>query len=155
MKESKIIGALIGLAGACSSNPKTNATDALVIKALSIPLTCPQFDDAMLQEIVQEIHSEKNTIAPGCAQCAAPCGNTSDYDMNRIYEAGEEISNIKLKILSELQRAAVYISECQETELTPEIDYIFFYKGLSYLSYDLDKEILLDFLKEAEKIGRR
>lgn len=26
-------------------------------------------------------------IAPDCAVCAMPCGNTSDYDMSRIYQA--------------------------------------------------------------------
>lgn len=96
MREDIIISALVGLAGACSSNPKTADTDSLVIKALAFPLLHPGYDDKALREIVDDIHSEKNSVAPGCAMCTAPCGNTSDYDMRRIYEADDGIRRAKL-----------------------------------------------------------
>lgn len=99
MKEDKIISALIGLVGACNNNPKTASTDRLVIKVLAFPLLCPEYDDRAVGEIVDEIHSEKYFVAPGCAVCMAPCGNTSDYDMQRIYEAGDVIRKVKLQIL--------------------------------------------------------
>ena len=34
----------------------------------------------------------------------APCGNTSDYDMGRIYRTEADIRDIKFKILSTLLR---------------------------------------------------
>ena len=36
---------MIGLVGACNNNPKTAATDGLVIDALALPLLCPEYDD--------------------------------------------------------------------------------------------------------------
>lgn len=154
MREDRIISALIGLAGACSNNPKTADTDSLVIKALAFPLLCPEYDDKALQEIVNDIYSEKYSIAPGCAACAAPCGNTSDYDMRRIYEADDAIRKVKLQILEKLQKLAVYACHCSKSGITSYIDISFLYKVLSYVSYDIDEAELLGLLNEAEKMER-
>ena len=104
LKEDKIISALIGLVGACDNNPKTENTDRLVIKALASASNPDTVND-----IVDEIRKEKNLISPGCAVCKMPCGNTSDYDMSRIYNAEDEIRNAKLHILSEIRETAEYI----------------------------------------------
>lgn len=152
MREDKIISALIGLVGACGNNPKTAGTDSLLIKALAFPLLCPGYDDKALQEIVDGIHSEKNSVAPDCAVCKAPCGNTSDYDMRRIYEADDGIRKAKLQILERLQKLAAYACSNQGSGRIPYIDSEFFYKALSYVSYCMDETELLGLLDEAEKI---
>lgn len=128
MKEDKIISALIGLVGACNNNPKTATTDGLLIKALAFPLICPEYDDRALQEILNDIYSEKNSVAPGCAECTAPCGNTSDYDMSRIYEADDGIRKVKLQVLEKLQKLAAYIYHNQKPEITFYTDNEFFTK---------------------------
>lgn len=152
MREDRIISALIGLVGACNNNPKTDDTDRLVIKALAFPLLCPEHDDRALQEILDDICSEKNAIAPGCAVCAAPCGNTSDYDMRRLYEAGDGIRTVKLQILEKLQRLAAYACRSHGAGTSPCIDNGFFYKALSYVSYDMDEQALLGLLDEAKNM---
>lgn len=152
MREDRIISALIGLVGACSNNPKTAETDRLLIRALAFPLLRPEYDDEALREIVDEIYSEKNSVAPGCSVCAAPCGNTSDYDMRRIYEADEKIRKVKLQILEKLQKLAAYVWCNQESGKISYTDSGFFYKALSYVSYDMDEADLLGILDEAEKI---
>ena len=98
MIEDRIISVLIGLVRACNNNPKTAATDSLVVKALAFPLLRPNCGDKAVNEIIDEIRTEKNSVAPGCAVCIAPCGNTSDYDMRRIYEADEHFTIKLLKI---------------------------------------------------------
>ena len=145
MQENRIISALIGLIGACSNHPKTENTDHLVIKALASSL-----DPNTTNEIADEIRTEKNRIAPGCMTCALPCGNTSDFDMDRIYKADEEIRNTKLDILSEISETAKYIYKNEVPLSEKEID--FFYKALSYISYDLKKDSLLSLLDEANEI---
>lgn len=147
MIEDRIISVLIGLVRACSNNPKTADTDSLVIKALAFPLLCPKYDDKAISEIIDEIHTEKNAVAPGCAVCTAPCGNTSDYDMRRIYEADDAVRKVKLQILEKLQELAAYVCRNREPET---IDIGFFYKALSYVSYDMDEAELLELLNEAE-----
>lgn len=152
MRADKIISALIGLVGACNNNPKTADTDSLVIKALAFPLLYPGYDDKAIREIVDDIHSEKNFVAPGCAVCTTPCGNTSDYDMRRIYEADDGIRKVKLQILEELQKLAAYVCRNQEFGRIPYTDSKFFYKALSYVSYDMDEAGLFELLDEVEKI---
>lgn len=154
MKENQIISALIGLVGACNSNPKTTDTDDLVIKALAFPLICPEYDDGTLQKMIDNIYSEKNAVAPGCAMCTAPCGNTSDYDMRRIYEADDEIRKLKLQILEKLPELAAYAYRNRQFGIPSYIDNVFFYKALSYVSYDMDAADLLGLLEEAENMER-
>ena len=148
MQEDKIISALIGLVGACNNHQETEHTNNIIIKALAFPRICSNPDEEAVQKIVEEIHAEKYVVSPGCAQCAMPCGNTSDYDMGRIYDAEDEICELKLQILSELQKLAERIYCCKDQEKGAEMDYEIFYKALSYISYDLDKETLLAFLEE-------
>lgn len=148
MQEDKIISVLIGLVGACNNNPKTENTDYLVIKAL-----VSSSDPHSVNDIADEIRAEKSRIAPGCAVCVTPCGNTSDYDMSRIYNAEAEIRKVKLQILSEIRESAIYI--CQNEALLSDEKINFFYKALSCISYDLDKNSLLSLLDEAQEIKRK
>lgn len=154
MREDRIISALIGLVGACDSNPKTADTDSLVIKALAFPLICPEHDDASVQGIVDDIYSEKYSIAPGCAMCTAPCGNTSDYDMSRIYEADGAIRSVKLRVLDKLRELAAIILRCEKSGTGMFENSSFFYKALSYVGYAVDVSELLGILDEAESIER-
>lgn len=150
MREDSIISALIGLVGACNNNPKTADTDSLVVKALAFPLLYPEYDEKELRQMIDDIHAEKNAIAPGCATCAAPCGSTSDYDMRRIYEADDAVRNAKLSVLEKIQKLAVYVQHCQMSDMALCVDSEFFYKALSYVSYDMDETTLLRLLDEAE-----
>ena len=132
--EDRIISALIGLVGACGSNPKTENTDRVVIKALA----AEPGDEAALAEI----YAEKNAVSPGCATCAMPCGNTSDYDMGRIYAAPAEIRDLKRRIIDRLRQAARSASVGMDCELI--------YKALAYVSYDLPESELNRLLEEIE-----
>lgn len=139
-----IISALIGLVGACNNNPKTAQTDHVLIKALSM---CG--DGAAEQALLEEIRAEKYAIAPDCAVCANPCGNTSDYEMARLYAAAEEIRDIKLQILSALQQTAGMLLHAPETEID------LFYKALLYVGSDLDSDPLRALLGETQAFQKK
>ena len=150
MEENRIVSALIGLVGACNNNPKTENTDHVIIKALAFTLRQSEADDGTLQALIEEIYAEKYTIAPGCATCRTPCGNTSDYDMNRIYNAEADIRNLKLKILTVLKELAADLYKTQKVVLMSEESMEIFYKALAYISFDMGKEGLLTLLKEVQ-----
>lgn len=135
MPQDNLVSALVGLAGACYNNPKTPQTDATLRRALTFPPTADP------QDMLREVYAEKHAVSPGCATCAAPCGNTSDYDMRRLYEAPAEIRDLKLAILDRLVVLAA--DERADVELL--------YRGLCYLSYDLEAEALHDILEEMKK----
>lgn len=149
--QDKIIGALMGLAGACNNNPKTEITDAVVIKGLAFSVMNTQADSDTLQEMTEEIYAEKYKISPGCATCQSPCGNTSDYDMSRIYNAEDSIRNTKLQILSELQNLVLDLYRNRKIHLLPQESMDIFYKVLIYISFDMEKEGLLAFLEETQE----
>lgn len=150
MEEDKIISALIGLVGACNNNPKTENTDPLFIKALAFPLVRPEADDEALRALIEEIYTEKYTVAPGCATCQTPCGNTSDYDMNRIYNAEADIRDLKLKILASLQELAADIYSGNKVDALPAESIEFFYKALVYISLDMESDGLFTFWNEVQ-----
>ena len=143
MPDDRIVSALVGLAGACNNNAKTENTDALVIKALSIPNdgSC----EAGIRDTAEEIRNEKFAVAPGCAICAAPCGNTSDYDMTRLYRAEPEIREAKQSLLAGLAELAGKLKKDRSRD--PEA-VKFLYKGLSYIGYDLGPDYFAEVLAE-------
>lgn len=134
MPEDRIISALIGLIRACDNNPETPNTDAVVLRALAFQSA----DDRAVQEVADAVRREKFAVSPGCATCAMPCGNTSNYDMGRIYSAPEGVKKLKLDILSALHRAA---RSMDPTGLSPE-DRETIFKALSYVSFDLNEDTL-------------
>lgn len=151
MEDNKIISALIGLAGACNNNHKTENTDRIVIKALAFPLTRAEADAETLQSLIEEIYAEKYTVSPGCAACQTPCGNTSDYDMNQIYGAEADIRDLKLKMLSALEKLAADVYSRQKLGTLSEESVEFFYKVLAYISFDMEKDSLLAFWNEVQE----
>ena len=49
-----------------------------------------------MSEMLEKVRNEKYTVSPGCVTCAAPCGNTDDYDMNEIWNADADIRSLKI-----------------------------------------------------------
>ena len=150
MDEKRIISALIGLVGACNNNPKTENTDRVVIKALAFPLIRPGADAETVQATIEEINNEKYAVAPGCAACQTPCGNTSDYDMDRIYDAEAGIRDLKRRILSALRELAADIYSRGKLDALSARSMEFFYKALIYVSLDMEIESLSTFCGEVQ-----
>ena len=68
--QKKIYAACIGLAKVCSTNKKTENTDEILIRAMH--------SDSFSEELLNEIHDEKDKIVPGCKFCQSRCGNSDD-----------------------------------------------------------------------------
>ena len=102
-----LTGALIGLVKACGTNPKTENTDAIVTEGLA--MTSPDFPGEVtepeLASFIAKVRDEKYTVSPGCRLCAAPCGNTSDFDMKEI-AGGEKEKSIKRELLALIRSVA-------------------------------------------------
>jgi hydroxylamine reductase len=138
LNEEPIFGALVGLAGAVTQNGKTEATDAVVRRAL----TAAPGEAAEMQTLIAQIHAEKFRISPNCATCAQPCGNTSDYDMRRLDSAAADVKEHKRAILAELKALAA-----RTVGALPDC----VYRALCYLGYDLAAASYQELLEELKQ----
>ena len=94
-----LLGALVGLARATTNEPKTDDTDEVLNAGLRLAAQ-PDAPEERLQRMLAIVQTEKHRVAPGCATCAMPCGNTNDYDFVRLWAAPESIRTLKLQMLS-------------------------------------------------------
>ena len=125
MQGDSIISALIGLVGAVSNNGKTEQTDSVIREAF---LRLKDADSE--EEMVQKIHAEKFIIAPDCATCLNPCGNTSDYDMAQFYATDANVIVAKRNLIEAI---------CKKMSLSENVPEDV-YRGIAYLGYDLEPE---------------
>jgi hydroxylamine reductase len=138
-----ILSPLIGLTGAIGNNAKTPDTDRIVHKAL-LGLWA---DNATQQELAQQLRQEKFRISPSCATCPTPCGNTSDYDVQRFHAAAPELQQAQLEVVTELYHFA------QNWNGRGELPQVV-YKAIAYLGYELEivsYQELKEELKNAQK----
>ena len=151
--QDELTGALIGLAKSCGNNPKTEDTTGILIEGLFTTITNVNFNDETLREMIAKVHAEKQRIVPNCATCASPCGNTSDYEMNELWNADEDIRSLKSLILFGIRGMAAYAYHAAVLGYEDEEVNDFFYKALSILGYDMDMEQLLPVVLEVGEVN--
>ena len=118
MKEEirqKLTGAVIGLARTCENNEKTENTNRVFLEALTVAgdWSASIFD---MSEMLEKVRNEKYTVSPGCVTCAAPCGNTDDYDMENLWKESEEIGAFKNTILMVICQTAAKLYHADQIE---------------------------------------
>lgn len=78
-----LLGALVGLARSTVNEPKTEDTDRVLAAGLRLAAD-PEAAESSLLRMTDIVEAEKHRVAPNCAACAMPCGNTSNYDLARL-----------------------------------------------------------------------
>ena len=152
--QDELTGALIGLAKACGNNPKTENTDRIIIEGLFTTVTNVNFNAETLTAMIQAVNEEKTKIVPNCSSCMSPCGNTSNYDMKNLWnEPDEDIRSLKSLILFGIRGMAAYAYHAMVLGYTDETVNSFFYKALSFISYDLEMEHLLPVVLEVGEVN--
>lgn len=127
-----LLGALVGLARSTSSEPKTENTDAVLNAGLRLAAQ-PDAPAETLQRMLDITRAEKHAVAPNCATCAMPCGNTKDYDLTRLLQA-------------------VFRLAAQHPDADVQLA---IYRGLFAFSEDWDEELLDPVIAQTEKLCRR
>ena len=94
-----LLGALVGLARSTVNEPKTEDTDRILAAGLRLA-AAPEAAESALLRMTDIVEAEKHRVAPNCAACAMPCGNTSNYDLARLWGATAEICALKVRLLS-------------------------------------------------------
>ncbi|WP_455147020.1 hypothetical protein [Clostridium sp.] len=138
--ETRLIGALIGLARATDGNTvRTEETGRLMRAGLAA------LRKNAHQTLVEKIHAEKRILAPDCATCGAPCGKTADYDIKQWKNEAEPVQEQKWLLLKRLVEVAVACSD------SAEVDY-FLTKALFALGESWEEEWIAALVKEADHL---
>lgn len=138
--ETRLIGALIGLARATDGNTvRTEETGRLMRAGLAA------LRKNAHQTLVEKIHAEKRILAPDCATCGAPCGKTADYDIKQWKNEAEPVQEQKWMLLKRLVEVVVACSD------SAEVDY-FLTKALFALGESWEAEWIAALVKEADHL---
>ena len=111
-----------------------------------------QAEDGIWQK-AEKVRNEKYTVSPGCVTCAAPCGNTDDYDMENLWKESEEIGAFKNTILMVICQTAAKLYHADQTEESETVKLLF--RALRMISFDgWDVAGLTPVMVELGKAGR-
>ena len=139
----ELLGALVGLARATTSEPKTEDTDDVLNAGLRLAAQT-DVPEEKLRRMLAIVRAEKHRVAPNCATCAMPCGNTNNYDCARLWNAPEPIRNLKLQMLS---AAAALAHKHPSGDAQTAV-----YQVLFTLAEDWDEELLRPVVQNAQKL---
>ena len=106
-------------------------------------MTNVNFHDETIQKLRQRVHAE--TLAIG--------GSIQDYDMQRIWNADEDIRSLKSLILFGIRGVAAYAYHAELLGYRSEKTAAFLYKALSALQEDWGLEQLLPIVMEVGEIN--
>ena len=136
--QDQLTGALIGLARATegSGSSVTEDTHRLVMEALFATLTNVNFDNDAIEELTRRVEEEKQRLAPDCSVCGSACGRNDNYDMEKLWNANEDIRSLKSLILFGIRGMAAYAYHAALLGYTDEEVNRFFYKALFAVGMD-------------------
>ena len=108
--QDELTGALIGLARAIEGNEDlvNEGTYRLIIEGLFTTITNVNFDNNAIKKFIEHIELEKVRFTPQCIHCASPCGKNNNYDMQKLWNADEDIRSLKSLILFGIRGMAAY-----------------------------------------------
>ena len=136
--QDQLTGALIGLAKTMetSTRPATDAASALVVKSLFATLTNVNFDDAALQELLEQVHREKKNLILSCPDCEPPCNEIEDYNMLTLWTADEDSRSLRSLILFGIRGMAAYAYHAGVMGYTDETIHHFLFEALIAVGQD-------------------
>ncbi len=136
--QDELTGALIGLARAAEGSEDliTSKTYKLIIEALFTTVTNVNFNDAAIKRLTEYVKLEKTRFIPQCGGCASPCGKNNDYDMQKLWNADEDIRSLKSLILFGIRGMAAYAYHAMVLGYTDDEVNSFFLKALFTIGMD-------------------
>lgn len=141
--QDTLTGALIGLARTCQHAAPTAQTYLLLIEGLFTTVTNVNFDVTTIQAMIDAVHTEKARLG----------GTDSDYDVQQIWNANEDIRSLKSLILFGMRGMAAYAYHALMLGKTDAAVQSFFIKGLTALGEDSDMDTLLPLVLETGKVN--
>ncbi len=154
--QDRLTGSLIGLARLIEGNESliTQETNVLVTEALFATLTNVNFDNDAIEELTRRVEEEKQRLAPDCSVCGSACGRNDNYDMEKLWNADEDVRSLKSLILFGIRGMAAYAYHAAVLGYTDADVNSFFYKALFAVGMDdWGMDELLPIVLEAGEVN--
>lgn len=152
--QDNLIGSLIGLAKVVDGAPTTKATDTLVIEGLFTTITNVNYNNEVIQAMIDKVNAEKDSLKKGCccndSDC---CEDDENYDMNNIWSDNEDIRSLKALILFGIKGMAAYAHHALVLDYIDDEVNNYFYKALCAIGSDLEMNELLPLVLETGRIN--
>lgn len=149
--QDELTGALIGLARAVDdTSAVSKKTWQTIIEGLFTTITNVSFDNAAIEDMIQKVRAEKDSLVGDCNKCQSPCGRTDEYDMQQLWNADEDIRSLKSLILFGIRGMAAYAYHAYVLNFEdPEVNQ-FFCEALFRIGY---AESMDELLPTVLKVG--
>ena len=153
--QDKLTGALIGLARATKGNEEqiSASTDKLVLEGLFTTITNVNFNNETIHTMIEDVEAEKKKFMPNSFNCTSACTNNSNYDMQLLWTANEDIRSLKSLILFGIRGMAAYAYHAAMLDYVDEDVNKFFYKALIAIGMDWGMDELLPIVMEVGEIN--
>ena len=118
-------------------------------------LARPDAGEEELAQQLKRVRAEKLAVAPGCATCVAKCGNTDDYDMERLWNGPDQVRSLKIRLFSGLKKTGrdafkvIENGKGKDKHFQSIMESI--YKGLFILAEDWEPEEILPAIAELDE----
>ncbi len=147
--QDQLTGALIRLAQVVDHTAEVSAdTWKLVIEGLFTTVTNVSFNEKTLGELIGRVHKETERLASESSVCSTADGQCGDYDMEKVWNAQEDIRSLKSLILFGVRGMAAYAHHAMVLGYTDEEVNRFFAKALCAVGEDWGMDELLPVVME-------
>ena len=152
-RQDKLTAALIELARAAKSNPTnvTRQTYRLVKEGLFATVTNVNFNTETVEEMCQKINRERYRIEPA-GEKADVCGDDC-YNLNRLWQAQDNIRSLKSLILLGLRGMAAYAYHAAVLGYNDKEVDDFFFEGLQAIKEETDRDTLLSLVLKTGQVN--
>ena len=136
--QDALTGALIGLARAVEGNEHqvNEGTRRLLMEGLFTTVTNVNFNNETITALTERVNTEKKRLVPDCAGCGSACGRNENYDMQKLWNADEDIRSLKSLILFGIRGVAAYAYHAAVLGYTDDEISDFFCKALFAVGMD-------------------
>lgn len=152
-RQDKLTAALIELARAAKSNRAnvTRQTYRLVKEGLFATVTNVNFNTETVEEMCQKINRERYRIEPA-GEKADVCSDDC-YNLNRLWQAQDNIRSLKSLILLGLRGMAAYAYHAAVLGYNDKEVDDFFFEGLQAIKEETDRDTLLSLVLKTGQVN--
>ncbi len=153
--QDKLTGALIGLSRVVegSGTLVSKSTDKLMLEGLFTTITNVNFNDEKIIALINQVEEEKHKLVSNCSVCASNREKVDNYDMQKLWDADEDIRSLKSLTLFGIRGMAAYAYHAMVLGYSDEEVNKFFYKALMVIGMDWGMEELLPVVMEVGEVN--